>query len=54
MSLLAKDHLLHRLSRAVTLDNGYLTDHLDSDLRMMKRLGVKFIGRAAHVWVTPP
>lgn len=40
----------HRLARAVTLDNGCLSDCLEDDLRLLRRLGVKFAGRAAHVW----
>ena len=43
----------HDSTGQITLDNGYLTDHLTSDLAMLRTLGAKFIGRAAHVWVFP-
>ena len=38
------------LSRAGTASNLYATDTLEDDLRLIKRLGVKFIGRASGIW----
>ena len=29
------------------------TDHLHSDLQMLRDLGAKFLGRAAHIWGLP-
>ncbi len=38
------------LSRAVTASGLYESDTLDDDLRLIARLGVKFIGRASGIW----
>ena len=38
------------LSRAVTASSLFETDTLEDDLRAIKRLGVKFIGRASGIW----
>lgn len=38
------------LSRAVSASSLFETDTLEDDLRVIKRLGVKFIGRASGIW----
>ncbi|MBQ2256454.1 MAG: hypothetical protein II330_06285, partial [Clostridia bacterium] len=47
---MSREVLESYLSRAVTASSLYLTDTLEDDLRLIKRLGVKFIGRASGIW----
>lgn len=42
--------LMARLARAVTIDNGYLSDCPEDDIRMLQHLRPRLLGRAAHVW----
>ncbi len=45
-----KEVLENYLSRAVTAANLYATNTLEDDLRVIKRLGIKFLGRASGIW----
>ena len=38
------------LARAVTASGLYESDTLEDDLRVIARMGVKFIGRASGIW----
>ncbi len=49
-ALAGREALVHVLRRAVTLANGYASPVADDDLRMLKTLGARFVGRAAYVW----
>lgn len=40
------------LRRAVTLTNGHMSPYVDDDLRMLRNVGVRFLGRSAYVWRT--
>ena len=44
---MSRDVLESYLSRAVTASGLYESDTLDDDLRVIARMGVKFIGRAS-------
>lgn len=45
-----KDVLENYLSRSVTAAGLYASDTLEDDLRAVKELGVKFLGRASGIW----
>ena len=47
---MSRDVLESYLSRAVTASGLYESDTLDDDLRVIARMGVKFIGRASGIW----
>lgn len=47
---MSREVLESYLSRAVTASNLYDTETLEDDLRLIARLGVKFIGRASGIW----
>lgn len=47
---MSREVLESYLSRAVTASSLFETETLEDDLRAIKRLGVKFIGRAANIW----
>ena len=47
---MSRDVLVSYLSRAVTASGLYESDTLDDDLRVIARMGVKFIGRASGIW----
>ena len=47
---MSREVLESYLSRAVTASSLYETDTLEDDLRAIKRMGVKFIGRASGIW----
>ena len=46
---MSREVLESYLSRAVTASSLFETDTLEDDLRAIKRMGVKFIGRASGV-----
>ncbi len=52
-SLADRGELNAILSRAVTCSRIYESDSLDDDLRMIARLGARFLGRAAYAWLVP-
>ena len=39
------------LSRAVTMAQGFASQHVDDDLRMLRKIRPGFLGRAAYVWL---
>ena len=47
---MSREVLESYLSRAVSASSLFETDTLQDDLRAIKRLGVKFIGRASGIW----
>ena len=47
---MSREVLESYLSRAVTAGSLFETETLEDDLRAIKRLGVKFLGRAANIW----
>ena len=47
---MSREVLESYLSRSVTAGSLFETETLEDDLRAIKRLGVKFIGRAANIW----
>ena len=47
---MSRDVLESYLSRAVTASALYTSNTLEDDLRVIARLGVKFLGRASGVW----
>ena len=47
---MSREVLESYLSRAVTASELYASETLDDDLRVIARLGVKFLGRASGVW----
>ena len=47
---MSREVLESYLSRAVTASSLFETETLEDDLRAIKRLGVKFIGRASGIW----
>lgn len=47
---LSKEVLEHYLSRAVTAAGLYESETLQDDLRAIKELGIKFLGRASGIW----
>lgn len=47
---ISKEVLENYLSRSVTAAGLYESESLDDDLRVIKRLGVKFLGRASGIW----
>ena len=47
---MSREVLESYLSRAVTASGLYESDTLEDDLRLIGRLGVKFIGRASGIW----
>ena len=49
---LNKDKLFAILDKAVTMTNSYHSPYVDDDLRMLKKIGAKFLGRTANVWKT--
>ncbi|AZN43131.1 hypothetical protein [Paenibacillus albus] len=51
---ISRDALETYLSRAVTSADLVNSDTLDDDLRMIKNIGAKFLGRASGVWVLEP
>ena len=50
---ITKEVLENYLSRAVTAANMFATTTLEDDLRVIKRLGIKFLGRASGIWFMP-
>ena len=42
------------LSRAITLARGFVSESLDDDLRLIRDLGVAFLGRSALIWSCDP
>ncbi len=47
---ISKEVLENYLSRAVTAADLYLSDSLEDDLRVIKKIGAKFLGRASGIW----
>ena len=52
-TVIEKEVLENYLSRAVTAAGLYESETLTDDLRVIARLGVKFLGRASGVWYMP-
>lgn len=48
--MIEKEVLENYLSRSVTAANLYATTTLEDDLRVIKRLNIKFLGRASGIW----
>ena len=48
--VITKEVLENYLSRAVTAADLYKSDTLEDDLRVIEKLGIKFLGRASGVW----
>jgi hypothetical protein len=51
-ALAERDQLTAILARAVTAANAYASPYADDDLAVLRRIGARFIGRSAYVWVT--
>lgn len=47
---ISKEVLENYLSRAVTAAGLYESDTLEDDLRAIREMGVKFLGRASGIW----
>ena len=47
---ISKEVLENYLSRAVTAAGLYESETLSDDLRVIRELGVKFLGRASGIW----
>ena len=47
---MSREVLENYLSRSVTAAGLYESDTLEDDLRVIQRLGIKFLGRASGVW----
>ena len=47
---ISKEVLENYLSRAVTAAGLYESETLSDDLRVVRELGVKFLGRASGIW----
>lgn len=52
-SLADRDALNAILARAVTCSRLFESDSLEDDLRMIRDLGARFLGRAAYAWLVP-
>jgi hypothetical protein len=51
-ALADRDQLNAILDRAVTVSRLDVSDSLDDDLRVLARIGARFLGRAAYEWIT--
>nr|MCR5033382.1 hypothetical protein [Lachnospiraceae bacterium] len=47
---ISREVLCNYLSRSVTAADLYLSDTLEDDLRVIQKLGIKFLGRASGIW----
>ncbi len=47
---ISKEVLCNYLERSVTAADLYISDTLEDDLRVIKKLGIKFLGRASGIW----
>lgn len=47
---ISKEVLCNYLERSVTAADLYLSDTLEDDIRVIKKIGAKFLGRASGIW----